>query len=95
MAGGWSTKIISMIKWIRTSRLSIKNSLWWQVGIEACPSTTVVALEAGGTSACVRLSTGETKCWGGNAHGQLGYVADLNSASASTTFVKLQRQPLS
>ena len=27
MAHGRSTKIISMIKWIRTSRLSIKNSL--------------------------------------------------------------------
>ena len=27
MAQGGSTKIISMIKWIRTSRLSIKNSL--------------------------------------------------------------------
>ena len=27
MARGRSTKIISMIKWIRTSRLSIKNSL--------------------------------------------------------------------
>ena len=27
MAQGRSTKIISMIKWIRTSRLSIKNSL--------------------------------------------------------------------
>ena len=27
MAQGWSTKIISMIKWIWTSRLSIKNSL--------------------------------------------------------------------
>jgi hypothetical protein len=27
MAHGWSTKIISMMKWIRTSRLSIKNSL--------------------------------------------------------------------
>ena len=31
MAQGWPTKIISMIKWIRTSRLSIKNSLsLWQ-----------------------------------------------------------------
>ena len=34
--------IITMIKWIRTSRLSIKNSLWWQVAsavmmIEADP----------------------------------------------------------
>jgi len=28
MAQGRSTKIISMIEWIRTSRLSIKNSLW-------------------------------------------------------------------
>ena len=27
MAQGRSTKIITMIKWIRTSRLSIKNSL--------------------------------------------------------------------
>ena len=27
MAPGRSTKVISMIKWIRTSRLSIKNSL--------------------------------------------------------------------
>jgi len=27
MAQGRSTKVISMIKWIRTSRLSIKNSL--------------------------------------------------------------------
>ena len=34
MARGWSTKFISMIKWIRTSRLSKKNSLyvpWKQV----------------------------------------------------------------
>ena len=29
MAQGRSTRIISMIKWIRTSRLSIKNSLCW------------------------------------------------------------------
>ena len=28
MAQGWSAKIISMIKWIRTSRLSMKNSLY-------------------------------------------------------------------
>ena len=27
MAQGWFTKFISMSKWIRTSRLSIKNSL--------------------------------------------------------------------
>ena len=27
MAQGWSTKIFLMIKWIRTSRLSIQNSL--------------------------------------------------------------------
>ena len=27
MAQGWSTEFISIIKWIRTSRLSIKNSL--------------------------------------------------------------------
>jgi len=32
MAQGRSTKIISMVKWIRTSRLSIKHSLslWWR-----------------------------------------------------------------
>ena len=29
MAQSWSTEIISMIKWIRTSRLSIKNSLFF------------------------------------------------------------------
>ena len=34
MAQGRSTKIISMIKWIRTSRLSIKNSLY-QAGPDA------------------------------------------------------------
>ena len=28
MAQGRSTKIISMMKWIRSSRLLIKNSLW-------------------------------------------------------------------
>ena len=28
MAQGRSTKIVSVIRWIRTSRLSIKNSLW-------------------------------------------------------------------
>ena len=28
MAQGRSTKVISMIKWIRTNRLSIKNSLF-------------------------------------------------------------------
>ena len=33
MAQGRSTKIISMIKWIRTNRLSIKNSLSWQMGV--------------------------------------------------------------
>ena len=27
MAQGRSTKVISMIKWVRTSRLSVKNSL--------------------------------------------------------------------
>ena len=27
MAQGWSTQIISMIQWIRTSRLSVKKSL--------------------------------------------------------------------
>ena len=27
MAQGWSTKIISMLEWIRTSRLSIENSI--------------------------------------------------------------------
>ena len=31
MAQGRSTKIISMIRWIRTSRLSIKNSLSVQI----------------------------------------------------------------
>jgi len=35
MAQGRSTKIISMIKWIRTSRLSIKNSLSVGVQVEA------------------------------------------------------------
>ena len=34
MAQGRSTKIISTIKWIRTSRLSIKNSLSLSVGPE-------------------------------------------------------------
>ena len=33
MAQGRSTQIISMIKWIRTSRLSIKNSLSLQIAI--------------------------------------------------------------
>ena len=34
MAQGLSTKIISMIKWIRTSRLSIKNSLSLGCGVD-------------------------------------------------------------
>jgi len=33
MAQGRSTKIITMIKWIRTSRLSIKKSLSRNVGV--------------------------------------------------------------
>ena len=39
MAQGRSTKIISMIKWIRTSRLSIKNSLF-----EAGATATIASL---------------------------------------------------
>jgi len=37
MAQGRSTKIISMIKWIRTSRLSIKNSLSTRFATEGFP----------------------------------------------------------
>ncbi|MDF2692678.1 MAG: repeat domain protein [Labilithrix sp.] len=32
----------------------------------------VVQLSAAGTSTCARLSSGTTRCWGGNAQGQLG-----------------------
>ena len=38
MAQGRSTKIISMIKWIWTSRLSIKNSLSRPAGGLAAPA---------------------------------------------------------
>ena len=38
MAQGRSTKIISMIKWIRTSRCSIKNSLSWGVTFAVGPT---------------------------------------------------------
>ena len=38
MAQCWSTKIISMIKWIRTSRLSIKNSpSTWRSAVSSPP----------------------------------------------------------
>jgi len=42
MAQGRSTKIISMIKWIRTSRLSVKNSL--SCAAAAPPSPTAPGL---------------------------------------------------
>ena len=44
MAQGRSTKVISMIKWIRTSRLSIKNSFavpWRLLAFRATPSPAV------------------------------------------------------
>ena len=44
MAQGRSTKIISIVKWIRTSRLSIKNSLS-QPGADTAPG---VAWDRGG-----------------------------------------------
>ena len=34
MAEEWSTTIISMIEWIRTSRLSIKKSLFWRGNLD-------------------------------------------------------------
>ena len=34
MAQSWSSKIISMIEWIQTSRLSMKNSLFSDLGAD-------------------------------------------------------------
>jgi len=36
------------------------------------PLKGVVSVDAGGSSACATLSSGAVRCWGGNAHGQLG-----------------------
>ena len=61
MAQGRSTKIISMIKWMRTSRLSMKNYLSlefrvWGLGFKVQGSgCTARAEESGG--ACSALST--------------------------------------
>ena len=69
MAQGRSTKIISMIKWTRTRRLSIKNSLSLREGAKLYPpplegaklrklhcreGLKLVGVEAGGTgAACI------------------------------------------
>jgi len=42
MAQGRSTKVISMIWWIGTNRLSIKNSLSWQTQMAFAPQVRLI-----------------------------------------------------
>ena len=53
MAQGRSTKIISMMKWIRTSRLPIKNPL---SGIKASLGSTAQGFRAQGSGSGVHVS---------------------------------------
>lgn len=41
-------------------------------GVIAMGGSDVIAIDVGATHACALRSNGEVKCWGGNAHGQLG-----------------------
>jgi alpha-tubulin suppressor-like RCC1 family protein len=37
-----------------------------------CPPFTVASVSSGGSHTCARLTSGAVRCWGANAHGQLG-----------------------
>ena len=63
MVQGRSTQIISMIKWIRTSRLSIKNSLYGLEGLRCRAVVQVEALPQSGSMTVLRLT-----CWGCGAN---------------------------
>ena len=67
MAQGRSTKIITMIEWIRTSRLSIKNSLSLMLGCISPQDDATV--KCWGFNLLGQLGVGDTSNRGYNANG--------------------------
>ena len=82
MALGRSTKIISMIKWIRTSRLSIKNSL--------SPTYDRVRVSRPGTGIKGRISRPGTGMKTGYEHSTGGDSAGSHAIAVSEATTRQQ-----